>query len=144
MALPFVRSIASTMPGWGSPSCYGSATQTLAATGGATITIGATATTPSTNGTPFNVNGGPAPSGGKLHLRVVNMTTTATVALVFQVSDGTNTWNVGQIAANAAGPGYLDYEVDFQTDISITSVIALVTVAGTATSVPIDFEVSMT
>jgi hypothetical protein len=144
MALPFVNSIAKTMPGWGSPSNYGAATQTLTATGGATITIGATATTPSTNGTPFNINGGPAPSGGKLHFRTTNMTTTATVAPVFQVSDGTNTWNVGQVAANAAGPGYLDYELDFQTDIAITSVVALVTVGGTATSVPIDFEVSMT
>ncbi len=144
MSLPFINSIAKTMPGWGSPSCYGAATQTLAATGSATITIGATATTPSTNGTPFNVNGGPAPSGGKMRFRVSNMTTTATVAVVYQVSDGTNTWNVGQAAANAAGPGYLDYELDFQTDISITSAAAVVTVGGTATSVPIDFEVSMT
>lgn len=144
MALPFVNPVSQCMPGFGSPSYQGSATQTPTATGAVTITIGATATTPSTGGTPFNTSGGPAPTSGKWHFRVVNMTTTATVALVVQISDGTNTWNVAQIPANAAGPAYLDYTGQFKTDVSITSVIFVATVGGTATSVPMDAEAALT
>lgn len=144
MALPFQNPVSQCMPGFGSPSNDGSVTQTLTATGVATMVIGATATTPSTSGVAFNVNGGPAPTSGKWHFRVVNMTNTATVALVVQVTDGTNTWNVAQISANAAGATYLDYTGEFKTDVSITAVNFIPTVGGTATSVPCDAEVSMT
>jgi hypothetical protein len=108
-----------------------------------TITIGATATTPSTGGTGFNLSGGPAPSSGKWHLRVTNATSTTTVALAVQVSDGTNTWTVATFSASGA-TGYQDYNGDIKTDIGITSVVFVVTPGGTATSIPIDAEVSLT
>ena len=54
MALPFANPVSECMPGFGSPSFYGAATQTPTTTAALTITIGATATTPSTGGTPFN------------------------------------------------------------------------------------------
>ena len=144
MALPFKNSVAVTMAGYGCPSFKGSATQTFSATGSTTMVIGATTTTPSASGTPFNPYGGPAPTGGMWHLRVTNMTTTATVAVVVQVTDGTNIWVVGILPANAAGPGYLDYIGDFQTDVNITAVNFVVTINGTATSVPTDIEVALT
>ena len=70
MALPFANPVSQCMPGFGSPSFYGAATQTPTTTAAVTITIGATATTPSTGGTAFNLNGGPAPTSGKWHLRL--------------------------------------------------------------------------
>jgi hypothetical protein len=134
------------MPGFGSPSYYGAATQTATATGTYTITIANTATTPSASGTAFNLSGGPAPTSGKWHLRVVNGTTTATISITVQVSDGTNTWTVGGFSMGSGytlTTGYLDHTEEFKTDVSITSVIAIVVVGGTATSVPIDVEVSL-
>jgi len=143
MALPFTNPVSQCMPGFGSPSNDGSVTQTLSATGAATLVIGATATTPSTSGVAFNVNGGPAPSSGKWHFRIVAGTSTLTCALVVQVTDGTNTWNVASIPATPAG-GYVDMTGEFKTDISISAVNFIATIGGTATSVPIDAEVSMT
>ena len=66
--MAFNNPVSQTMPGMGSPSCYGYATitPTVAAK---TITIANTSTTPSTGGTPFNADGQPAPSRGKLHVR---------------------------------------------------------------------------
>ncbi len=142
MALPFANPVSQCMPGFGSPSFYGSATQTPTTTAAVTITIGATATTPSTGGTGFNLNGGPAPTSGKWHLRMTNATSTTTLAAAIQVSDGTNTWTVATIPASAAG-GYLDYTGEFKTDVSITSIAAVVTPGGTATSIPLDFEASL-
>jgi hypothetical protein len=130
------------MPGFGSPSCYGAATQTPTTTAAVTLTIGATATTPSTGGTAFNLNGGPAPSSGKWHLRVTNATSTLTTALAVQVSVGTNTWTVATVPASAA-TGYVDYTGEFKTDLAITSVIFAVTPGGTASSIPLDAEVSL-
>jgi len=142
MALPFANPISQAMPGFGSPSCYGAATQTPTTTAAVTLTIGATATTPSTGGTAFNLNGGPAPSSGKWHLRVTNATSTLTTALTVQVSDGTNTWTVATVPASAA-TGYVDYTGEFKTDLAITSVIFAVTPGGTASSIPLDAEVSL-
>ena len=142
MALPFANPISQAMPGFGSPSCYGAATQTPTTTAAVTLTIGATATTPSTGGTAFNLNGGPAPSSGKWHLRVTNATSTLTMALAVQVSDGTNTWTVATFPASAAS-GYQDYNGDIKTDLAITSVIFAVTPGGTASSIPLDAEVSL-
>lgn len=142
MALPFQNPVSECMPGFGSPSFYGAATQTPTTTAALTITIGATATTPSTGGTPFNLNGGPAPSSGKWHLRMVNATSTTTLALEVTVTDGTNTWVVATIPASVA-TGYLDYTGEFKTDVAITSVAFIATPGGTATSIPLDAEVSL-
>ena len=142
MALPFANPISQAMPGFGSPSFYGSATQTPTTTAAVTLTIGATTTTPSTGGTAFNLNGGPAPSSGKWHLRVTNATSTLTLALAVQVSDGTNTWTVATFPTSAA-TGYQDYNGDIKTDLAITSVIFALTPGGTASSIPIDAEVSL-
>jgi hypothetical protein len=146
MALPFNNPVSQCMPGFGSPSCYGSATQTATATGTVTITIGQLATTPTASGTAFNLSGMPAPTSGKWHLRVVAGTTTATIAVTVQVTDGTNTWTVGGFSMGSGytlTPGYLDHVEEFKTDVSITSVIFIVVIGGTATSVPIDAEVSL-
>ena len=142
MALPFANPVSQCMPGFGSPSLYGAATQTPTTTAAVTITIGATATTPSTGGTAFNLNGGPAPTSGKWHLRMVNATLTTTLAAAIEVSVGTNTWTVATIPASAAG-SYLDYTGEFKTDVSITSVIFALTPGGTSTSIPLDAEVSL-
>jgi hypothetical protein len=142
MALPFANPVSQCMPGFGSPSFYGAATQTPTTTAAVTLTIGATATTPSTGGTPFNLNGGPAPTSGKWHLRMVNATNTTTLALEVTVSDGTNTWVVATIPASVA-TGYLDYTGEFKTDVAITSVAFVTTPGGTATSIPLDAEVSL-
>jgi hypothetical protein len=130
------------MPGFGSPSFYGAATQTPTTTAAVTITVGSTNTTPSTGGTAFNLSGGPAPSSGKWHLRMSAATSTTTLAAVIQVSDGTNTWTVATIPASAA-TGYIDYTGEFKTDLAITSVVAALTPGGTASSIPLDFEVSL-
>jgi hypothetical protein len=142
MALPFANPVSQCMPGFGSPSFYGAATQTPTTTAAVTITIGATATTPSTGGTAFNLNGGPAPTSGKWHLRMVNATSTTTLAAAIEVSDGTNTWTVATIPASIA-TGYLDYTGEFKTDVSITAVNFVVTPGGTSSSIPLDVEASL-
>lgn len=142
MALPFANPVSQCMPGFGSPSFYGAATQTPTTTAAVTLTIGATATTPSTGGTPFNLNGGPAPTSGKWHLRMTNATATTTLALEVTVSDGTNTWVVATIPASVA-IGFLDYTGEFKTDVAITSVAFVTTPGGTSTSIPLDAEVSL-
>ena len=142
MALPFANPVSQCMPGFGSPSFYGAATQTPTTTAALTLTIGATATTPSTGGTPFNLNGGPAPTSGKWHLRKVAANGTPTLAVAIQVSDGTNTWTVATIPASA-GEAYLDYTGEFKTDVNITSIAAVCTPGGTSTSIPLDFEASL-
>ena len=142
MALPFANSVSQCMPGFGSPSFYGAATQTPTTTAALTITIGATATTPSTGGTPFNLNGGPAPTSGKWHLRMVGAAGTPTLALEITVSDGTNTWVVATIPASVA-TNDVDYTGEFKTDVSITSIAAVVTPGGGGTSIPLDFEASL-
>ena len=144
MALPFLNPVSQCMPGFGSPSFYGAATQTPTGTGANTLVIGATTTTPSSGGTPFNLNGGPAPTSGKWHLRIVNATTTATVTIAVQVTDGTNVWNVFEMnSALTLASGYLDLTGEFKTDVSITAVNFVVTGGGTITSLPIDVEVSL-
>jgi hypothetical protein len=142
MALPFQNPVSQCMPGFGSPSFYGAATQTPTTTAAVTLTIGATATTPSTGGTAFNLNGGPAPTSGKWHLRMAGAVGTPTLALQVTVSDGTNTWTVATIPASVA-TNYLDYTGEFKTDVSITSVAFVATPGGGGTSIPLDAEVSL-
>lgn len=144
MALPFINKISQFMSGISAPSCNGAATQTATSTGTVTITIANTSTTPSTGGTPFNTSGMPAPSRGWWHLRISNATATATVTVEVRVSDGTNIWSVQPpVGAYTLATGYLDLCDQFNTDVNITSVIFIVVVGGTATSVPIDVEISL-
>jgi len=142
MALPFANPVSQCMPGFGSPSFYGAATQTVTTTASLTISIAALATTPSAGGTAFNLNGGPAPTSGKWHLRMVGGSAGTTLALAVQVTDGTNTWTVATIPADVAS-GYLDYTGEFKTDVSITQVNFVVTPGGTSSSIPLDAEVSL-
>ena len=142
MALPFANPVSQCMPGFGSPSFYGAATQTPTTTAAVTITIGNTATTPSTGGTPFNTSGGPPPSSGKWHLRMAGAAGTPTLALQVTVTDGTNTWTVATIPASVA-TNYIDYTGEFKTDLSITQVAFVVTPGGGGTSIPLDAEVSL-
>ena len=142
MALPFKNPVSQCMPGFGAPGFYGSVTQTPTATGANTLVIGATATTPSTSGTAFNLNGGPAPTSGKWHLRMAPAVGTPTLALQVTVSDGTNTVTVATIPASVA-TNFVDYTGEFKTDVSITSVAFVVTPGGGGTSIPLDAEVSL-
>ena len=143
MALPFANPVSQCMPGFGSPSFYGSASSGTSNTSAVTIIIGTTATTPATGGTGFNLNGGPAPTSGKWHLRLVGATSTSVLSLAVQVTDGTNTWTVATIPV-AAASGYADYTGEFKTDVSITQVLFNVGLStGTSSLVPIDAEVSL-
>ena len=142
MALPFANSVSQCMPGFGSPSFYGAATQTPTTTAAVTLTIGATATTPSTGGTPFNLTGSGAPTCGKWHLRMSAAQGSPTLALQVTISDGTNTWTVATVPASAVAANQ-DLTGEFKTDVLITSVAFVVTPGGSSNSLPIDAEVSL-
>jgi len=143
MALPFANPVSQCMPGFGSPSYYGAATSGTSNTSAVTIIIGNTATTPVTGGTGFNVSGGPAPTSGKWHLRLVGATSTTALSLAVEVTDGTNTWTVATVPVSAT-TGYLDYTGEFKTDVSITQVLFVVGLStGTSSLVPIDAEGSL-
>ena len=142
MALPFTHPISQSMPGFGSPSYYGAATQTPTTTAAVTITIANTATTPSTGGTPFNLSGGPAPSSGKWRLRMKGADGTTTLALQVTVTDGTSTVTVATIPASVATAD-IDYSGEINTDLAITGVAFVVTPGGTSSSIPLDAEVSL-
>ena len=143
MALPFANPISQVMPGFGSPSCYGSASSGTSNTSAVTIIIANTATTPATGGTGFNLNGGPAPTSGKWRLRLIGATSTTILSLAVQITDGTNVWTVATCPAGAAS-GYLDYNGDIKSDISITAVNFVIGLStGVSTLVPIDAEVSL-
>lgn len=144
MSLPFLDPVSQVMPGFGSPSCNGSATQTITTTAGpTTLTIAAATTTPSAGGTPFNLNGGPPPSGGKIRVRTNTVNGSTTTAIIITVTDGTTTLQVGQLGATAAGAA-IDYTTDFRTDLSITSVSIAVTLGGAVFTASVDWEVSLT
>jgi len=143
MALPFQNPVSQCMPGFGSPSFYGAASSGTSNTSAVTISIGTTATTPATGGTGFNVSGGPAPTSGKWHLRLVGATSTTVLSLAVQVSDGTNVWTVATIPV-AAASGYVDYTGEFKTDVSINLINFVVGLStGTSSLVPLDAEVSL-
>ena len=143
MALPFANTVAQSMPGFGSPSCSGSATATITTTAGPTTSsIAAASTTPSTGGTPFNSNGGPAPSRGKVRFRTNTVNASTTTAIVITVTDGTTTLQVGQIPATAAGVA-VDETIEFTSDLGITSVSAAITLGGSTYTASYDWEVSL-
>ena len=145
MALPFVNPVSQSMPGFGSPSCYGAATIPVTTAAAYTATIAATTTTPSTGGTPFNANGGPAPARGKIHARLsaINASTVVT-SIVFTVTDGTTTEVVDFIGPFAAGVATnVDYTTEFTTDLNITSVSVVATTTTATTASTLDVEVSL-
>lgn len=143
MALPFANPVSQCMPGFGSPSYYGSATSGTSNTSAVTIIIGNTATTPVTGGTGFNVSGGPTPTSGKWHLRLVGATSTTALSLAVQVTDGNTLTTVATIPVSAA-TGNIDYTGEFKTDVAITQVWFVVGLStGTSALVPIDAEVSL-
>ena len=143
MALPFANPVSQCMPGFGSPSFYGAATQVITTTAGpTTLTIAAASTTPSTGGTPFNLSGGPPPSGGKVRIRTNTVNASTTTAITITATVGTTTLQIGQIPATAAGVG-IDYTTDFRTDLSITSISIAVTLGGATYTASVDWEVSL-
>lgn len=143
MALPFINSVAQSMPGFGSPSNYGAATQTITTTAGpTTMTIAAATTTPSSGGTPFNLDGAPPPSRGKYHIRSNTVNANTTTSITVTVTDGTTTSLVGTVTA-AAGVA-LDETREFNTDLSITSISFAITLGGSVFTASFDVEVSLT
>lgn len=144
MALPFINPISQSMPGFGSPSYYGAATQVITTTTGlTTLVIANTSTTPSSNGTPFNTSGGPPPSRGKVRIRATAINASTTVAVTITVTDGTTTAQIAVIPATVAGLAAFDYSFEFTTDLSITSVSFNVTLGGGTFTATIDAEVSL-
>lgn len=137
----FVNPVSQRMPGFGSPSCNGSMVGTTLTASG-TLSITATSTSPTTTGTAFNASGMPAPNRGILHLRASTLNSVTTQAVSFNVSDGTNTYQVGNIPSVTGGTS-LDYCVDFSTDLSLTTVAAVVTLSGATISGIYDMEVSL-
>jgi hypothetical protein len=137
----FVNSPAQVMPGYGSPSCNGSVFGFVFTTASAnTMTIPATGATTPAGGTPFNPSGMPAPSKGKFRFRTSTVGVAVTTSFVVTVTDGTTT---EQVHAGTAVAGVaLDYTAEFETDLSITSVSCVATIAnaGVATG---DFAVSL-
>lgn len=128
------------MPGFGSPSCYGSVVGTAATGAAQAIIIPATGATTPTGGTAFNTNGGPAPSRGKVRIKTAGVTGTFALGVI-TVTDGTVIVEIaGPIAAGAAATQF-DFTFEFNTDLSITSV----TFNGTASTAvgTIDVEVSL-
>lgn len=142
MALPFLNSVAGVMPGYGSGSNYGAATETITTTAGpTTITIANTSTTPSTGGTPFNSDGAPPPSCGKYRIRSNTVNGNTTTSVVVTVTDGTTTLQVG--AATAAAGIAIDETKEFRTDLQITSISFIITLGGSVYTASFDVEVSM-
>jgi len=143
MALPFVNSVAQSLPGYGSPSCYGAATQTITTTAGpTTITIAATSTTPGTGGTPFNLSGAPAPSRGKYRIRANTVNGSTTTSITVIATDGTTSLLLGTVTA-AAGVA-IEETREFNTDLGITSIAFAVTLGGSTYTASFDIEVSLT
>jgi hypothetical protein len=145
MALPFVNTVAQSMPGYGSPSCYGAATIPVTTAAAYTVTIGATSTTPSTGGTPFNANGGPAPTRGKVRFRLSTINASTVVSSVLMtVTDGTTIEAIDLFGPVAAGVATnIDYAQDFTTDLNITSISVVATTTTATTSSTLDVEVSL-
>lgn len=145
MALPFVNPVSQSMPGFGSPSYYGAATQLVTTATTTTITIANTSTTPSTGGTPFNAGGGPPPSRGKMRIRIGTVSgTTAITYIALTVTDGTTVETIDWIGPFTAGQiTAFDYTQEFSTDLNLTSISAVVVTTGSAISSQIDVEVSL-
>lgn len=138
--MAFVNSVTQSMPGFGSGANNGYATSAAAASTG-TLTIAATSTTPSTNGVPFNTNGGPPPSRGLVRVRVSGLGGATTSAVVITATDGTTIYQIGQVPVTL-GSVLLDETFEFNTDLGITSVSAVFTLGvSTATY---EMEISMT
>jgi hypothetical protein len=137
--MAFVNSVTQCMPGFGSGGNYGYATSAAGASTN-TLTIAATTTTPSTGGIPFNQNGGPAPSRGKVRVRVSGLGGATTAAIVITVTDGTTIYQVGQVPTTAAS-SLVDETFEFTTDLSITSTSAVFTLGGSTATC--EMEISM-
>jgi hypothetical protein len=145
MALPFVNTVAQSMPGFGSPSCYGAATIAVTTAAAYTVTIAATTTTPSSGGTPFNANGGPAPTRGKIRFRLSTINASTVVSSVLlTVTDGTTIEVIDLFGPVAAGVATnIDYTQEFTTDLNITSVSVVATTTTATTASTLDVEVSL-
>ena len=142
MALPFINPVSQAMPGYGSPSNYGAATQTITTTAGpTTMTIAATTTTPSAGGTAFNLDGGPPPSRGKFRIRSNTVNGSTTTSVIITCTDGTTTLQIGAVTA-AAGVA-IDETREFTTDLSLTSISFAITLGGSTFTASFDVEVSL-
>jgi hypothetical protein len=139
----FIESVKDSLPGYGSASNYGSIIGNAVNAGaGQTMVIPATgATTPSSGGTAFNLNGGPAPSRGRGRVRMTALggATTLTITSI-TVTDGTTVLLVYAAAATPAS-SLVDFTYEFNTDLAITSTTMTFT-TGTSGGT-IDWEVAM-
>jgi hypothetical protein len=138
----FLNPVSQSMPGYGAPSYYGVVNSFVLTTASAnTITIPASGATTPSGGTAFNTSGGPPPSRGKVRIRTSTVGGAVTTSAVVTVTDGTTTLNIGAIGVTAAGVG-VDRTIEFNTDLSITSVSVVITIANTGVATA-DVEASL-
>jgi hypothetical protein len=122
-------------PGYGQPSVYGVKNAvSLTTTGQQTNTFNA-ANTPGI---------GQGMTKGLARVKVYNGGgTSPTVAIIVQVTDGTNTYIVANIPATAvaalANSG-VDFYIDFGVDISFNAMSILTTLGGTTPTASMDAE----
>ena len=140
-------------PGAASYSIYsvgavGATTGTLVASGitaspytsGSIVPSAGTAVIPAS--VAFNQDGGPPPSRGMIHLRTNSVSGTTTTMASFTVTDGTTTYQVGDIALTAAG-AVVDETVEFNTDLFLTAINVIIALGGTGNAANVDWEVSL-
>jgi hypothetical protein len=112
-------------------------------TASASLTIGTPGTTTFTSPfSSFNPTGMPAPSRGKYRIRTSSVGSTGTTTVLVTVTDGTTTLEVGAVGTTAAGQA-IDETKEFNTDLSITSITAAVTMAVAGQTSFAEFEVSL-
>jgi hypothetical protein len=118
---PFSQPVSQSMPGFGSPSYYGTVYGVPATGLGQTITIGSTTTAPNTaaGSTPYLTNGGPYPSRGKVRIRATGLTGTFLLSSIVAVDSG---GVFIQIAGPISGMASVDETIEFNTDAAIASI----------------------
>lgn len=136
----FVNRLSTIMPGFGCPSMNGTIFGTAATGAAQTLVIAATTTTPSTNGTPFNPTGMPAPTRGRARLRSSSVTGTIVLTSI-TATDGTTTVVIAGGEPATVAAQQVDLQFDFITDLSITSITFSFTVSTAVGTV--DAEVSL-
>lgn len=139
--MSFINKVSQCMPGYGSPSYYGSVVGTAITGSSQTVTIANTSTTPSTGGTPFNTTGGPPPNGGKVRIKTSGQTGTFTLTSIIVQDSGGNKSQVGGPLAASTSATNVDEVVAFFTDLGITQIS--VVMAGSTAAGTVDVEVSL-
>lgn len=86
-------------------------------------------------------------TNGRVRVKIYNGGgANTTAAVVISVTDGTNTWIVGALAAQTianAAAGGLDFVTDVNVDLQIATVNIITTLGGTTTTASMDYEICL-